>query len=88
MTVAAVHTGLCWLGVAAAQLTCTIKSIFGGEIETSQLDNQIDKLNLILCMYCIMCWIIYFNQFNIVLIPDRFVNETGLTKFLLNSMSI
>ena len=51
MTVAAVHTGLCWLGVAAAQLTCPIKSIFGGEIETSQLDNQIDKLNLFLCMY-------------------------------------
>ena len=54
LRVAAVHTGLCWLGVAlvaAAQLTCPIKSIFGGEIETSQLDNQIDKLNLFLCMY-------------------------------------
>ena len=54
MTVAAVHTGLCWLGVAAAQLTCTIKSIFehlGGEIETSQLEKQADKLNLIVFKY-------------------------------------
>ena len=57
MTVAAVHTGLCWLGVAAAQLTCPIKSIFeglGGEIETSELEKQADKLNLIVFMYNVL----------------------------------
>ena len=57
MTVAAVHTGLCWLGVAAAQLTCTIKSIFerlGGVRETSELENQADILNLIVFMYNVL----------------------------------
>ena len=57
MTVAAVHTGLCWLGVAAAQLTCTIKSIFerlGGEIETSEVEKKADKLNLIVFMYNVL----------------------------------
>ena len=57
MTVAAVHTGLCWLGVAAAQLTCPINSIFehlGGGIETSELEKQAYKLNLIVCMYNVL----------------------------------
>ena len=57
MTVAAVHTGLCWLGVAAAQLTCPIKSMLerlGGEIETSQLEKKADKLNLIVSMYNVL----------------------------------
>jgi len=57
LTVAAVHTGLCWLGVAAAQLTCPIKSIYerlGGEIETSELEKKADKLNLIVFMYNVL----------------------------------
>ena len=57
MTVAAVHTGLCWLGVAAAQLTCPIKFIFEhleGEIETSEVEKKADKLNLIVFMYNVL----------------------------------